>query len=64
MEAERPEQIESVDERQFVQLRDQVFEHEQQNENCTECGCGFIAKYENGDRICLYCPNKWNVNCP
>lgn len=31
MEAERPEQIESVDERQFVEFRDQVFEHHKQS---------------------------------
>jgi len=28
--------------------------------NCPECGCGFIAKYDDGLRICLYCPHIWN----
>ncbi len=29
--------------------------------SCSMCGCGFIAKYPDGLRICLYCPNKWNT---
>jgi len=29
--------------------------------NCPNCGCGFTAKYNDGQRICLYCPFRWNV---
>ena len=61
MNAERPEPIESVDERQFTEFREQVFSMEQEPTNCPECGCGFFGKYEDGTRICYYCPNRWVV---
>lgn len=35
---------------------------EPEKENCPICGCGFIVKSDNGNRICLYCPARWNVN--
>jgi hypothetical protein len=61
MNAERPEPIESVDERQFTEFREQVFSMAQEPTNCPECGCGFFGKYEDGTRICYYCPNRWVV---
>lgn len=30
-------------------------------DHCPVCGCGFIVKYADGTRICLYCPHKWSV---
>jgi len=32
-----------------------------ENENCPNCGCGFLIKDEDGGRTCLYCPHRWNI---
>lgn len=61
MEPERPEPRESVDNRQFSEFKNKTFSKKEEPTNCPECGCGFTAKYEDGKRICLYCPNEWIV---
>jgi hypothetical protein len=44
MEAERPEPHEGVDDRRFVDLREQLLSENNEVEKCPECGCGFVAK--------------------
>lgn len=42
-------------------MSDELKTYDKEIENCPECGCGFFVKYDDGLRICLYCPCKWKV---
>ena len=42
--------------------REQSIIYPKELATCPKCGCGFMLKWEDGERICLNCPNGWYIN--